>query len=106
MKSVLRKVISVLFFLSLLSSPAWAQGRIGTVDVGKIFDGYWKRKEAQVAMNDQAEEAKKQFKNMVSEFDKAKEDYKKFLDAANDQAVSSEEREKNTKLAADKLKQL
>ena len=106
MKSVLRKVISVLFFLTLLSSPAWAQGRIGTVDVGKIFDGYWKKKEAQVAMNDQAEEAKKQFKTMVSDYDKAKEEYRKLLDAANDQAVSSEEREKSKKLAEEKFKQL
>jgi hypothetical protein len=33
--------------MSLLSSSAWAQGRIATIDLRKVFDSYWKTKQAQ-----------------------------------------------------------
>jgi Skp family chaperone for outer membrane proteins len=57
-------------------------------------------------LKDNAADMEKEFKTMVTEFDKSKEDYQKLLSGANDQAVSGEERDKRKKSAEDKLKQL
>src|SRR2546423_4482084 len=92
--------------LLLLSASALAQGRIGTVDMKKVFDTYWKTKQADDALKSSANELEKDFKSMVSEYEKAKEEYGKLRDGANDQSLSPEEREKRKKSAEDKLKQL
>lgn len=86
-----------------LAAPAQAQSKIGTVDLKKVFDGYWKTKQADANLKDRASEFDKKRKEMVEEFQKANEEYKKLLDGANDQAVSAEEREKRKKSAETKL---
>lgn len=87
----------------LLAAPLHAQTKIGTVDLKKVFDGYWKTKQADSNLKDRAGEFDKKRKEMIDEFQKANEDYKKLLDGANDQAVSVEEREKRKKSAETKL---
>ena len=96
----------VVLLSSLLCTAASGQARIGTVDLRKVFDGYWKTKEADARLKESATDMEKEFKTMVTEFDKSKEDYQKLLSGANDQAVSSDERDKRKKSAEDKLKQL
>jgi Skp family chaperone for outer membrane proteins len=46
----------------------------------------------------------KEHKNMLDDWKKAKDDYQSLLADANNQALSSDERERRTKSAADKLK--
>jgi hypothetical protein len=46
MKSLLRKIVPVLLLTSLMSASVWGQGRIATVDLRKLFDNYWKTKQA------------------------------------------------------------
>jgi len=48
----------------------------------------------------------KEFKNMGTDFNKAKDEYQRDLAGANDQAVSQEERDKRKRAAEDKLKYL
>jgi Skp family chaperone for outer membrane proteins len=79
---------------------------MGIVDLRKIFDGYWKTKQADAALKDRAADMEKEFKNMVADFEKAKEDYSKVLASASDQAAPAEEREKRKKSAEEKLKYL
>ena len=104
MKIVLRKIIPALLFLSLLTSSTWAQGRIATVDLRKVFDTYWKTKQASASLKDRAADMEKEHKNMLDDWKKAKEDYQGLLAGANDQAVSSDERDKRKKSAEEKLK--
>jgi len=104
MKIVLRKIIPALLFLSLLTSSTWAQGRIATVDLRKVFDTYWKTKQASASLKDRAADMEKEHKNMLEDWKKAKEDYQGLLAGANDQAVSSDERDKRKKSAEEKLK--
>src|SRR6266571_848513 len=104
MSNLIRKIVPGLLLLSLLSSPAWGQGRIATIDLHKVFDGYWKTKQADAALKDRAADMEKEHKNMLDDWKKAKEDYQGLLAGANDQAVSSEEREKRKKAAEEKLK--
>jgi outer membrane protein len=104
MRRLLKKLIPALFLL--VGTSAFAQYRIATVDLGRVFTNYWKTKQAQTAIDEHRGDIEKTGKEMLSTFNKSKEDYQKMLDSVNDQAVSSEERDKRKKAAEDKLKDL
>ncbi len=106
MHNVLRRIVPGLLLISLLSGSAHAQVRIGTVDLRKLFDNYWKTKQADSALKERAADMEKEHKAMLDDWKKAKEDYQTLLSSANDQAVSSEQRDKRKKLAEDKLKEI
>jgi len=95
-----------LLLIWLMSGSAWAQGRIATVDLVKVFDNYWKTKQADAALKDRAADMEKEYNNMVQDYTKAKTEYQNLLSDANNQALSQEEREKRKKSAEDKLKLL
>jgi len=91
----------------LISTSAFsAEYRIATVDLGRVFTNYWKTKQAQVAIDEKRSDFEKRGKEMMSSFDKSKEEYQKMLDSMNDPAVSEQERAKRKKAADDKLKDL
>jgi len=104
MINVLGKIASGLILMSLLTSPAWAQGRLATVDLRKVFDTYWKTKQADASLKDRAAEMEKEHKNMLDDWKKAKEEYQRLLADAGDQARSADEREKCKKSAEEKFK--
>ena len=106
MKSLLRNIVPALLLVFLMAGSAWGQGRIATVDLRKLFDNYWKTKQADAALKDRAADIEKEHKNMIEEWKKAKEDYQTLLGEANNQTLSLEEREKRKKSAEDKFKQL
>jgi len=83
-----------------------AQARIGTVDLRKVFDGYWKKKQAEAALKERQTDMEKEDRNMVDDYKKAKEDYQSLLASANDQAVSTEERDKRKSAAEEKLRRM
>lgn len=100
------KVSLALLVAGLMTLSASAQGRIATVDLGKVFDGYWKTKQAEAALKDRVAELEKEAKAMGEDLKKGNEEYQKLLGSANDQAVSNDEREKRKKSAETKLKEL
>jgi outer membrane protein len=106
MKSLLCKLGPGLLLFSLLSGSAYAQGHIATVDLRKVFDNYWKTKQADAALKDRAAEIEKDHKTMLDDWKKAKDEYQTLLGDANNQTLSFEEREKRKKSAEDKLKQI
>ena len=106
MKHLLGKIIPGLLLISLLSSSAWAQGRLATVDLRKVFDGYWKTKKADTQLKERAADMEKEHKTMLDDWKKGKEEYSTLLGDANNQVLSPEERDKRKKSAEDKLKQL
>jgi outer membrane protein len=93
-----------LILVILSTNPVWAQSRIATVDLRKVFDNYWKTKQADAALKERAADMEKEHTNMLNDWKKAKEDYQAVLASASDQAVSADEREKRKKAAEDKLK--
>ena len=103
---MLGKIIPGLLLVSLLSSSAWAQGRLATVDLRKVFDGYWKTKKADAQLKERAADMEKEHKTMLDDWKKGKEEYSRLLGDANNQVLSPEERDKRKKSAEDKLKQL
>ena len=95
----------------LASTPAAhtaapAAGAIAVVDLKKVFDGYWKTKQADLNLKEKAGELDKRRKDMLTDYQKAGDDYKKLVESATDSAVSVEERDKRKKSAEGKLREL
>ncbi|MFN0066223.1 MAG: OmpH family outer membrane protein [Limisphaerales bacterium] len=88
---------------SLLTAAAQTPLKIATIDLRKVFDGYYKTKQADVGLKEEATGLEKTAKGMLEDYKKSNEDYKKLVEGANDQAVSAEERAKRDKTAKDKL---
>jgi len=103
---LLRTTILTISLLAFLGVPALAQTKIGTVDLRKLFDGYWKTKQVQTALADRKAQLDKDDKSMRDDLKKGGEEYQKLLEQANDQAVSSDQRDRRKQAATDKLKQL
>jgi Skp family chaperone for outer membrane proteins len=95
-----------LLALSLLGQVASAQTRVATVDLRKVFDNYWKTKQADLVLKERGAEIEKEGQNLVTDYNKLNDDYKSLMAAANDGARSQEERDKQKKAAEDKLKQI
>src|SRR5258706_116122 len=53
MRIILRTVLPALLLVTFLSSSALADTKIGTVDLRKLFDNYWKTKTAQTTIGEQ-----------------------------------------------------
>jgi outer membrane protein len=104
MRLLLKKLIPALILL--IGTSAFAEYRIATVDLGRVFTNYWKTKQAQVVIDETKGDIEKSGKELLTTFNKAKEDYQKMLETVNDPAVSTQERDKRKKAAEDKLKDL
>jgi len=106
MKNILRVALPTILLLTFLSSSALAQQKIAMVDMQKLFNGYWKKKQAEVALNDRKAELEKEDRGFIDDLKKSKDDYQKLLDGADDQAVSDDERARRKQAADDKAKQI
>ena len=102
----LRTTVLTISLLAFLSVPALAQTKIGTVDLRKLFEGYWKTKQAQAALTDRQVQLGKDIKSMNDDLKKGGEEYQKLLEQASDQAISADQRDKRKLASADKLKDL
>lgn len=89
------------------AAPGTSAGqKIATVDLRKVFDNYWKTKQADANLKDRAGDLDKERKSLMDQYQKGQETYKKLADGANDQAVSAEERDKRKKSAEAELLKL
>jgi outer membrane protein len=92
--------------LLTVALSASAQQKIASVDMKKLFNGYYKTKMAQTAIDKDKADARKDLKDMAEALQKAQADYKQMLDQANDPAISADERDKRKAAAADKARDL
>ena len=110
MNNILKVSVLLLCGALLLGSPtraqAQSQARIATIDIARIYTGYWKTKESISALKERGDELQKELDKLKDEFKKVEDDYKKLLADANDSALSSEEREKRKKSAESKYKDM
>jgi len=101
-KTIYRSLFSVAVAVVLtLPATVSAQSKIGTIDLHKVFDNYYKTKQVNVLLQDEATEFDNQYKTMVDGWKKCDDEYKGLIEKANDQAISADERSKS-KLAANK----
>ena len=99
----MKKTILTLTCTLALALSASAEHKIATVDLRKVFDNYWRTKQADATLKDQATDMEKEHKGFLDDWNKAKEDYQKLLASASDQAVAAEERDKRKATAEKKL---
>jgi outer membrane protein len=102
----LRLTILTVVLLAATAFSATAQTKLATVDLKKIFDGYWKTKQADAALSARTTELRKELKDMADGLEKAQLDYKQLLDQANDPAISAAEHDKRKMAASDKEKEI
>src|ERR1044072_4763136 len=100
--------LAALLACALLSTAPLraAEQKIGVVDLKKIFDGYYKTRQADAQLKERVADADKVMKGMADDYEKARDEYKKLIDSSNDQAVSPDERDKRKKSAEGKLAEL
>ncbi len=79
------------------AAPAAAPQKIATIDLKKVFDGFFKTQIADSQIKEEAALVSKEMKAMEERRLKAIDDYKKAVEDANNQAISPEEREKRKK---------
>jgi outer membrane protein len=105
MKNWFRMLVPGLLVISLLNGEsAWAQAKIGTVDLRKVFDNYWKKKQAEAALKERETDMRKEDDNMLADHKKLKDEYDSMSASINEAAISPEERDRRKKSAEDKLK--
>lgn len=104
--NIIRKLVCIAVLIGFGVITAQAQVRIGVIDYKKVVAGYWKTKEATVALKDRREDLLKELKGLGEDIKKGEDDYKKALEEANDQGVSGAERDKRKTTAESKLKSI
>lgn len=88
---------------TVLAAAAQTPLKVATIDLRKVFDGYYKTKQADGGLKEEAAGLEKTAKGMLEDYKKSNDEYKKLVESANDQAVSAEERAKRDKTAKEKL---
>ena len=106
MQNLLRKLVPAVLLMTMLSSSAWAQARLATVDLKKLFENYWKTKQASASLDDRKKDMEKEDKNMLDDYKTKKDEYQSLVTSSSDPNVAPGERDKRKKAAEDKLKQL
>src|SRR6266550_2880062 len=61
-----------------------APAKVATVDMKKLFNGYYKTKLAQTSLENRKTELRKEIKDMADGLEKAQADYKQLLEQSND----------------------
>ncbi len=106
MRKLAGKILAVLMLAAALGGTASAQSRIATIDLKRVFDNYWKKKQAESQLQERFADMEKEDKNMLDDYKKVKEEYTGFIADANNQTLSPEERDKRKKSAEDKFRQM
>ena len=100
------RMLVVAALVMAVAFSASAQSKVATVDMKKLFNGYYKTRMAQTALEKKKADLRKEIKDMADGLDKAKAEYKEDLDQADDQAISADERERRKGVATDKAKEV
>lgn len=102
MNSNVMKRLAGIAAAMMFAVAAQAQSKVAVVDLKKVFDGYWRTKQADTQLKERAGDLEKARNGMVEDYKKANEDFKKMLDGLNDPAASAEEKDKRKKDAEKK----
>ena len=105
MKNLRYTILTVVLLLATLATAS-AQTKLATVDMKKLFAGYYKTKLAQSSLENRKTDLRKEIKDMADNLEKAQASYKQLLDQSSDQAISADEREKRKQATADKAKEI
>lgn len=108
MKSNIQKTIvgGLIAAALCFATAAHAEMKIATIDLRKVFDNYYKTKQADEILKREADDVQKDRKDIIEKYKKLEDDWKSLISRANDQALSSTERDKAKQQAERKLVEL
>ena len=106
MKLKITKYLLIAVAALVMAGSAEAQSKFGTINLQKVFDGYWRTKQADSQLKERGSEFQKQNKEMLDAYQKANDEYKKLIEGINDKAISAEEQEKRKKTGEAKLREI
>ena len=89
--------LAALVACGFLTVPAQAQSRIAVVDLKKVFDGYWRTKQADTQLKERAADFEKARNGLIEDYKKSNEEFRTFVESAQDPALSQDERDKRKK---------
>ena len=97
-------ILSLALLLGIISSPlTQAQGKIATIDLQKVFDGYWKTKQISDNLQTQGKDYQLRREKLIQQYQAINEEYRKMRESADEGALSTAERQKRGKEADAKL---
>jgi Skp family chaperone for outer membrane proteins len=99
-------VVAVVVSLAMANASLAGGQKIGTVDMSKVFEKYYKTVQSTASIKLEAADMEKEGKQMIDNAEQHKVEWQKLVDKANDQAVSSDERDKSKKAAEQKYVEL
>ncbi|MCF7669392.1 MAG: OmpH family outer membrane protein [Verrucomicrobia bacterium] len=106
MKFYKSHILLVFVALFVAGLTLQAEVKVGVIDLRKVFDNYWKTKEADKQLKERAKGFEEQRNKLLDSYKTANEDYKKLVQEANAPIVSEEERTKRKDAAEKKLREI
>ncbi len=106
MKRNLLSALGALLITIAFSSTAVAQTKVAIIDLKKVFDGYYKTKQADTQLKERAGDFDKARRGLIDDYQKANDEYKKVVEASNDAALGGDERGKKKADAEKKLNEI
>ena len=103
---VLPVAIAALVGLSGVSASAQSMVKIGTVDMKKVFENYYKTKDAEQRINEARNSAKKELEERMETYQKGVADVKKLNEEIESPALSREAKETKSKSRDEKVGEL
>ena len=95
----LKKWLPLTGLVLTLSCPAWAQAWVGTVDMQKVFNDYWKTRQSKLALQQKENEFKKTDQQMIAQWQRDQNKYHQLLLKAENPALSAKARKQDQQKA-------
>ena len=81
-------ILSLALLLGIISSPlTQAQGKIATIDLQKVFDGYWKTKQISDNLQTQGKDYQLRREKLIQQYQAINEEYRKMRESADEGAL-------------------
>jgi outer membrane protein len=105
MKLIRNTVLTAILVMAATLSVN-AQTKVATVDMKKLFNGYYKTKLAQASLETRKLDLRKDIKEMADGLEKSQGQYKQLMEQSNDPAITAEERDKRKQALAELAKDI
>ena len=102
MKQTKTIILSLIVLLLGAGTVPAVETPVAVIDLSRVFDGYYKRRQADAYIKDEAARLEKERKEMVDNLNKEAEIRQKLLERASDLALSEAERDKSQQEAGEK----
>lgn len=99
-------LLAALCFGAFNSASAQTPVKIGTVDMKKVFENYYKTKDAEARINEARNAAKKELEDRMDTYKKGTEDVQKLNDEIGRPELSKEAKEAKSKTRDEKITEL